>query len=383
MPNPFKPTAGAVPPLLVGRTQQITDFAESVDNGPGAPGLLTLVTGARGCGKTVMLSALGDVARSRGWVVIDETATPGILLRLETLMDHHRDELGSTRRRRIRALQIDHIGGIEPDLDRRPDRLWRQTAEELLSTVEPHGTGVLLTIDEVHAAARDELTQVAADVQHLIRDGRPIGLVMAGLPSAVHDLLNADVSTFLRRAERIELGAVELGEVRASLAATLTEAGAAVRQADLERAAAATRGYPFMIQLVGYQLYRRLDEQGTLPPGALDAAIDAAQIRLGHLVHAPSLADLSDVDRTVLLTIAKHDGPISTGQIADALGRTTKYVSTYRQRLIQAGMIRPAGYGYVDIALPYLRDYLREHAGSLHTQGKLRRRHHHPHPPTV
>lgn len=26
--------------------------------------------------------------------------------------------------------------------------------------------------------------------------------------------------------------------------------------------------------------------------------------------------------------------------------------------------IAPAGYGHVDIALPYLRDYLREHAAS-------------------
>ena len=77
MANPFKPTAGATPPLLVGRNRVIEEFLESLDDGPGAPGLLELITGARGVGKTVMLTALGDSARERGWVVVDETAREG------------------------------------------------------------------------------------------------------------------------------------------------------------------------------------------------------------------------------------------------------------------------------------------------------------------
>jgi hypothetical protein len=35
--NPFKPTAGANPPLLVGRDELIDEFAESIEDGPGAP----------------------------------------------------------------------------------------------------------------------------------------------------------------------------------------------------------------------------------------------------------------------------------------------------------------------------------------------------------
>ena len=46
MANPFKPTAGATPPLLVGRNRVIEEFLESLDDGPGAPGLLELITGA-------------------------------------------------------------------------------------------------------------------------------------------------------------------------------------------------------------------------------------------------------------------------------------------------------------------------------------------------
>lgn len=52
--NPFKPTAGGEPPLLIGRGKVIRDFEKGLDNGVGAPGRIMLVTGARGTGKTVM-----------------------------------------------------------------------------------------------------------------------------------------------------------------------------------------------------------------------------------------------------------------------------------------------------------------------------------------
>ena len=55
-----------MPPLLLGRQWATDRFSESIDDGSGAPDLLTLVTGARGIGKTVMLTELGDVALGAG-----------------------------------------------------------------------------------------------------------------------------------------------------------------------------------------------------------------------------------------------------------------------------------------------------------------------------
>ncbi len=64
--NPFKPSFGASPPLLVGRDSLIEEFAEALEDGPGSAGRATLYTGARGCGKTVMLNAVEDRAKERG-----------------------------------------------------------------------------------------------------------------------------------------------------------------------------------------------------------------------------------------------------------------------------------------------------------------------------
>lgn len=46
--NPFKPTAGKMPPILVGRQNIIDDFQEALANGAGAPGRLMLIMGQRG-----------------------------------------------------------------------------------------------------------------------------------------------------------------------------------------------------------------------------------------------------------------------------------------------------------------------------------------------
>jgi hypothetical protein len=93
---------------------------------------------------------------------------------------------------------------------------WRRTGNELLRRLDEQGTGLVITIDEIHAVDRTEISQLAADVQHFIREGLPIGLIFAGLPSAVSDLLNEGVATFLRRADRINLHEAAIAEVTAS-----------------------------------------------------------------------------------------------------------------------------------------------------------------------
>lgn len=63
--NPFKPTAGKMPPILIGRHSIIEDFSEALTNGVGAPGRIMLVTGQRGFGKTVMLTEFRRIAKAQ------------------------------------------------------------------------------------------------------------------------------------------------------------------------------------------------------------------------------------------------------------------------------------------------------------------------------
>lgn len=50
--------------------------------------------------------------------------------------------------------------------------------------------------------------------------------------------------------------------------------------------------------------------------------------------------------------------------IQERLGVDDNYASQYRLRLIAAELIDSVQRGYVDFSLPYLREYLREHAAA-------------------
>lgn len=58
-------------------------------------------------------------------------------------------------------------------------------------------------------------------------------------------------------------------------------------------------------------------------------------------------------------------------------------MSVYRQRLLDAGMIYAVKHGVVDVALPYLREYLRDHVVSDATTERARRRQAFPAPPAL
>ncbi len=83
--NPFKPTVGMAPPILMGREAVLEDFSDGLLEGPGSPGRLMRITGPRGSGKTVLLTELGELAAARGWrvihVVSDEDSCVQLMIR--------------------------------------------------------------------------------------------------------------------------------------------------------------------------------------------------------------------------------------------------------------------------------------------------------------
>lgn len=373
MANPFKPTAGATPPLLVGRQPIIEEFQESIEDGPGAPGLLQLLAGARGVGKTVMLTELGDVALSNGWVVIHETAGPRVLSKIGDQAKSAREELGSLSRggwssnltlKIPSVLEYSHHKKI-PD---GTDQAWDEELSTLLDTLAPHGTGVCITVDEVHSLADPVLHELATQMQMFVRNDRPIALIMAGLPAAINELLAGEdkPTTFLRRAEQPEMRDVSVNAVADAFRETFSAGNRTISDELIQQCAQATGGYPFMIQLVGYHVWRQ-GKSGPITEDHVDAGIKAAQARIGNLVHAPALKDLSDVDRSFLVHMAADDGPSKVSEIGSRMGRSGNYATVYRSRLISAGMIHPAGHGLVDFDMPYMREYLRDHATHLLT----------------
>lgn len=366
MVNPFSPTFGTAPHILVGRADVLDEIRDTFGDGPHSPTRAVLFTGARGVGKTVMLGELEDFVRSQGWLVVSEVASRGLLDRLtrdhlpRLLSDHD-------RRPPSRATSIGittPLGGAEVAWSERhpAESTLRSQVGELTDALRAHGTGLMITVDEVQSVERGELRKLGEVLQLARRERRDLAFAGAGLSTAVTDLLNDDVVTFLRRAERFDLTDVSVADAADAMSQTIMDQGRVIDRADVARAAEATHGYPFLIQLVGHRIWQQNPTRHEISSADVDAGIAGASRRLGTLVHAPAIATLSRIDRAYLDAMSLDgEGPSRTGHLASRLGVSAQYASVYRERLIGHGLIESAGHGLVRFTIPYLGAYLATH----------------------
>lgn len=190
----------------------------------------------------------------------------------------------------------------------------------------------------------------------------------AGLPAAVNErLLRDQLITFLRRAERYVLGPLEPYEVAEALQRPIEASGRSITPEALDAAVQLSEGYPFLVQLVGYHLWRQHPDTPTITISEVKAARPAIIRRVGTLVHEPSLSEISDVDRAFLREMAVDDGPSRISDIAERLGVDSNYATKYRSRLLAAELIIAPARGYIDFELPYMRTYLRTRSRDLDT----------------
>ena len=351
--NPFKPTAGMNPPELIGRDAILDDFIDSLENGPGAPERLMRVSGVRGVGKTVLLNAMGDIARDRGYTVVDVASNKGFCDRILAAL---------TRGSALSSISVSpSILGVQAgsiELTKSPTSL----GEAMFRASQRNG--LFVTLDEIQDAPIDELRELGNEVQLLIRRGANVAFAFAGLPTAVDDAVGADALTFLQRAKHVELSRLPDYEVGTSFADTVARAGGTLCAEAAELMTRAAAGYPFMVQLVGYYTWQAAARRETSVIGPEDAERGIARARenFDSMVIGPALRRLPDRQTEYLAAMAHCERqPASTAEVSRRMGLTTKDTSSYRKRLIDAALIEAAGYGKVSFAIPYMLEYLLEH----------------------
>lgn len=362
--NPFKPTAGMTPPVLVGRSSVLDDFTDGLDEGAGAPGRLMRITGPRGSGKTVLLTQLGELASERGWAVINTSGK-------EPLCASIQDQLA--RDKRIGGLDVKialpfvtaetKLGGARGELS------FRKAISDTTRALTKHKRGLLITIDEVQDASIEEMTAIATNVQYMIREEQNIGLVFAGITTGVLDLLNGEGITFLRRALPEELAPIPIDEVARALRKTIELTGLEISDGALICAAEATCGYAYLIQLVGYHVWREgrrhVDSSATITEIDARTGVKAALDRFDRSVLETALARLTKPSMDYLLAMAQDEGVSSTAEVARRMGKPAASANTYRRLLIERQIIESTAPGYVGFSIPFMREYLLRNRGEL------------------
>ena len=355
--NPFNPAFGKVPPIFIDRDQVVHEIAEGIGSA-NSPMQTTLISGVRGVGKTVLLADIcRELEDDPKWIVADIPSNGAIM---ETLVQSVRDKASSEVRKaidKIEGFSVSLLGvGVSYSAEK-SNVNYQLLLEKILKKLKEKGISLLVAIDEVEVNA--ELRRFASIYQIMVRKDYPIALLMTGLPKNISELQNDKTLTFLLRSARVELPFLNQVSVQYGYKEAFTSSGKQIALPVLKRMTALTRGYSYAFQLLGYLVWKNSEEKVT------DETVEVSMEKYKELLYRNAYSkiyeELSQVDRNFLLSMAEcEENAVPMKFISDHLEKKPNYVSTYKRRLVDSGVIQAEGYGTVVFSLPLFKDYLQE-----------------------
>lgn len=361
-PNPYRPGFNQAPAVLAGRDDVLGAAREALDVAAldgRTPRPLVLV-GSRGVGKTVLLGEIASMAGTTlGWLTVAvevrprQTFTAQLCERLDAATELLRDTSDRGRFQLTSATAKASVLGIggEIGMARRsesappPDLTIEHSLQAAVAAAEARSSGLVLTIDELQAARRAELGDLAATLQQHVPDNWPLVVVVAGLPS-MRDTGRS--VTYLERGEWHEIGLLDHRDTLLALDGPAAAAGRPLDAAGADLLADASGGYPYAVQVLGHHAWRRSTGSTRIRVSHCRDALAAADRDLANGLYAGRWGDAAPKEREYLATVAALmlDGDVEEvagGEVAAALGMTAKELSYVRDRLLKKGTLVAAG----------------------------------------
>lgn len=355
----FQPTFGNRPEQYIGRDGVIEKFMAGLKEPVGSRDRCTLFLGQRGMGKTALLLELSDRAQKEGYVVARVTAHEGMPQAIIEQLQLNGSKYFDNEKRKLTGVTAGVLGftfGLTFSEAAERQYGFRSKMSLLCDKLAEKGMGALILIDEVRTSPA--MREVAAAYQELVGDRKNVAIAMAGLPHAVSKLLNDSVLTFLNRANREELGLISTNLIRAYFEKAFKSIKLEASDEILDRAALSTRGFPYLMQLIGYYVIQYTPTHGVVTDAIMDKAEKAALGDMDKNVFEPILNPLSDNDKLFLTALARCGETVTTAKLQAELGPQGPAIQPYRKRLIEAGVIESPRRGELVFAVPYLTEYL-------------------------
>lgn len=362
--NPFTPTFGEIPARLAGRAALVDRMARAFESERRRPEATTIISGARGTGKTTLLGVLAERAAMAGWITADVTATDGMLEDIEVRVRKGTEHLvARPSHAHVKNLGIPQV--VEFEFEREQDRVgnWRSRMEDILDVLEENGSGLLITVDELDPGL-DEMVTLASVYQHFIREDRRVALLMAGLPGRVSALLNDKTVSFLRRSEMVHLGRISDFEIEDALLKTIESGGRTYSGASLDNAVESIGGFPFLMQLVGFRAWDEHPECEVVTSEDFENGIRLAREEMRTRIFEATYRELSRKDVEFLEAMLADEVESNVGDLVTRLGWSRSNVAQYRRRLLETGVIGVRSRGVIGFDMPFFREYLLEKVAS-------------------
>lgn len=395
--NIYRPGAGKLPPLLVGRDRLVRDWVlrlHEVGSGGRSAAEDLLLTGPRGVGKTCALTVLADHARERGFEVInlqpvrDERTLVGSLVRqADAAVAAGRGPWTQAKQalERFSGVQLG-VGGLSagislnapdaaPAAARDPESLAGALAElarESKAGQQSGRGGVMLTVDEIQVGDAGEVALLAAMLHRLNVDHPNATVVFAGtgLPHTMGRLVEVGVThpdrLFVENRIPLQL---EEADARMAILEPAHAVDADWEPAALDAVLEASNRYPAHLQYFAQAVWR--EAPGPLVDlAAARAAIPEAAAQLTMRSLEPRWDALSEREAELVTAIAVNGGRATAQQLTAILDREQRSWSRVRQSLIEVGDIYAPRRGVLEITVPALARYavheypeLQQHSG--------------------
>jgi len=357
MSNPFNPSFGKRPTHFYGRQDITRTIITSLDD-MNSPWRTTLITGVRGSGKTAQLSDIRANIDSRDVIALYVVPHDAILDSVLVQLYRQLPKTVTSALPEFKNISV-NLGvsvGFERDV-KKPyfAETFSYHIMELMDACMKHEKHIVFLVDEAQKHTEDMRIFVST-YQDLIMREYSVSMVLAGLPQVVSDVLNDDILTFLRRAKQVELDNVEIIIVEHEFKKVFIKHRTSLTDEIVSRAATATYGYPYLIQLIGYYLWEAMQDGFGI--NTFDDIMIKAKTELFRNVHRMIFADLSNRDREFVLAMSEDEKASSVSDIGDRMQKKKNYISLYRERLISSGVVKSCGRGLLCFSYPYMREFL-------------------------
>lgn len=377
MSNPYTPNAGASPEVLIGRENQTRDFETLLGRlSRGRSEQSMIITGLRGVGKTVLLNQFVEIANASKWEVVEFEASKhedsyfrqtmfsllkAALLRLSPRMRW------TARGRQAAAVLSAFVVNVDPQgswsvsWDVPPaegladhGNLAMDLSDVLVAIGEAakeQGTGLVLLIDEVQFLRATQLEALIQAIHKTVQKKLPVTFVGAGLPQIAE--LAGDAKSYAERLFTFpKIDSLTEDDARRALVEPALTEGAVFDDDAVELAIKITRGYPYFIQELGYQVWtlatasRIHRSDVVMAKEAYDAKLDTSFFRVR-------------LDRSTPLQTAYMRAMAQLGaeaqkasEVARVMGRESSQLGPTRAELIEMGLLYTPEHGFAAFTVP-------------------------------
>jgi hypothetical protein len=397
--NPYTPNAGATPEVLIGRDDQTTAFEILLRRlARGRSEQSMIITGLRGVGKTVLLNRFRQIAGEANWEVVEFEASKHddshfrrtMFSQLKSALLRLSPRARWTARGK-RAAEVLTAFAVNVDQEGAWSISWDVPAAEgyadhgdlgmdltdvlvaIGEAAQEDGRGLVVLIDEVQFLAATQLEALIQAIHKTVQRTLPVTFVGAGLPQIAE--LAGDAKSYAERLFKFpKIDSLQGEDARKALTEPSTSAGATFEHDAVDRAIEITRGYPYFIQELGYQVWT-VAAENRITRADIEIAREAYESKLDSSFFRVRLDRATPLQTAYMRAMAElGPEPQKAADVARILGRDSTQLGPTRAELIEMGLLYTPEHGYAAFTVPDFDQFMLRAVPTLDVPPVQRRR---------